>query len=267
MKSTHAQIIATIGPASESYETFKSMAEHGLNVVRFNFSWGTLEERGKQIKTIRQVATELDKRIPIMIDLPCNRIQEGTTHTYDANAESPLTPQDETFIEFGVQQGIEYFALSFVGVAHDVTLCREMIAKYGGTQKIIAKIERQVAIDNIAEIIEVADAIMIARGDLGSELPLEDIPYAQKMIIEACKKAGKPVITATQMMLSMEKNPAPTRAEVSDVTAAILTGSDAVMLSEETTQGAYPVNVIDIMHKIVLKAEKHMAGGDHTNHL
>ena len=120
----------------------------------------------------------------------------------------------------------------------------------------MAKVERQEALDNIDGIVEAADAIMIGRGDLGQNIPIEKVPFVQEMIIKKCKAAKKPVITATQMLLSMVDNPTPTRAEVTDVCYAILLGSDAVMLSEETARGKYPVEAVAIMERIILEAER-----------
>jgi pyruvate kinase len=128
----------------------------------------------------------------------------------------------------------------------------------GGTQKVIAKIERKVAVERIDEIIAAADAIMIARGDLGNEIPLEEIPFVQRAILQKANDAHKPVITATQMMISMTEHDTPSRAEVSDVTDAILEGSDAVMLSEESASGKYPVQAIQMMKRIVLDTQQHM---------
>ena len=131
---------------------------------------------------------------------------------------------------------------------------------YNGKQKIIAKIERQKALENFDEILEASDAIMFARGDLGNEVPIEKIPFIQSEIIKKANLAMKPVIVATQMLTSMVKSPTPTRAEVTDVANAILQGADCVMLSEETSIGKYPVETIQIMEKIVLEAEKHVPG-------
>jgi pyruvate kinase len=137
----------------------------------------------------------------------------------------------------------------------------------GGNQKIIAKIERAVALESLGAIIAETDAVMVARGDLGNEVPLEQIPFVQERIIRESKLAGKPVITATQMLLSMVNSPVPTRAEVTDVTNAILEGSDAIMLSEESAIGKYPVEVIAMMERIAAEAEIHMQGKAIFNHL
>lgn len=243
------------------------MIGHQMDVARFNFSWGTLESRVEQMRFIREIAKECGRSIPIIQDLPGPRVQEDHSHTYNREAVSALTDQDKEFIRFGAEYAIEYAAVSFVGGPEDVLECRDVIRSHSGAQRIISKIERKVAVDAIDEIIAVTDAIMVARGDLGNEIPLERIPFVQQKIIEKCKAAGKPVITATQMMLSIMEQPTPTRAEVTDVANAILEGSDAVMLSEETTEGKYPVEAIVWMEKIVLEAERHLGDRSHINSL
>ena len=265
--TTHskAQIVATIGPASSSRETLQAMLEHQLDVVRLNFSWGSLEERIQQISLVRELASGFGRHVPIIQDLPGPRIQEGAEHTYDRNTLSSLTDHDRGFIQFGAEQKLEYVALSFVGGPEDVEAGRAAVKACGGAQRLIAKIERKAALDAIDAIIAAADAVMVARGDLGNEIPLEAIPFAQARIIEKCKAAGKPVITATQMMLSMVESPTPTRAEVSDVANAILEGSDAVMLSEESAQGKYPVEAVKMMERILVEAERHMGDRAHFN--
>jgi len=254
---SRSQIVGTLGPASFHEEIFFKMVEKNLDVVRLNFSWGDYTEKASHIQVVRTAEKKFGKKIPIMIDLPGPRIQESRNHTYAKDTPSALTDKDRKHIQFGIQQNVDWIAVSFVGSAEDITNCRAIIKDFGGKQKIVAKIERSLAVRNIDEILATTDAIMIARGDLGNEIPLEKIPFTEAMIIEKCNAAGKPVITATQMMLSMTENPVPTRAEVTDVTAAILLGSDAVMLSEETASGKYPVEAVAMMEKILIEAEGH----------
>ena len=159
-----------------------------------------------------------------------------------------LTEKDISDIEFGISQGIDYIAASFVRKASDVLAIREVLENNNATHiQIISKIENQEGIDNIDSILEVSDGIMVARGDLGVEIPTPEIPIAQKMMIKKCNQLGKPVITATQMLDSMMRNPRPTRAEVTDVANAIYDGTDAIMLSGETAAGKYPVEAVKTM--------------------
>ncbi len=169
---------------------------------------------------------------------------------------SAITEKDIKDIEFAVKEGIDIIALSFVKEAKDVIKAKEIISKFGGNQPLFAKIEKHEAVENIDEIIEVADGIMVARGDLGVEVDIEKVPIIQKMIIKKCNKAGKPVITATQMLTSMLSSVRPTRAEVSDIANAVLDGTDAVMLSDETAVGKYPVEAVKVMAKTIIEAEK-----------
>lgn len=167
-----------------------------------------------------------------------------------------LTEKDIKDLEFGLKQDVDYVALSFVRSAEDVLDLKKRIADAGSEAKVIAKIEKPEAVKNIKKIIKVSDGIMVARGDLGIEIPTEEVPIVQKMIIERCRKAGIPVITATQMLDSMIHNPRPTRAESSDVANAVLDGTDAVMLSGETASGKYPNEAVNVMDKICRKIEE-----------
>lgn len=166
-----------------------------------------------------------------------------------------LTEKDKKDLVFGIKEGVDFLALSFVRTAKDIEDLRVLIKKNKGTQAIVAKIETQEAIENIDEIIAAADAIMVARGDLAVEVGPEKVPTLQKMIIRKCNNIGKPVIVATQMLESMISSPVPTRAEVSDVANAIFDGADAVMLSEETTLGKYPVEAVTMMSHIADQVE------------
>jgi len=171
------------------------------------------------------------------------------------SGEYMLTRADKHFIEFGIVNQVDWIALSFITSERDVMQAKKAIQSKGADIPVIAKIERAEAVENIKKIIRVSDGIMIARGDLGVELPVEEIPIIQKRIIELCNSSGKPVITATQMLSSMVLQPNPTRAEVTDVANAVLDGSDAVMLSEETAVGKYPVKAVRIMSRIIERAE------------
>ena len=166
-----------------------------------------------------------------------------------------LTKKDKADLAFGIEQEVDYVALSFVRSAADVMEAKQFVEEHGSDIPIIAKIEKHEALENIDEIIPVVDGIMVARGDLGVETPLEKVPLVQKMLIQKSNQAGKPVITATQMLRSMVDSPRPTRAEVADVANAILDGTDAVMLSEETATGKHPVEAVAIMSKIADDAE------------
>jgi len=168
-----------------------------------------------------------------------------------------LTEKDYQDILFGIKNRVDFIGLSFTRSAEDVQKAREFLKKNkGGNIALIAKIEKKEAVCNLKKIIEFSDGIMIARGDLGVEIPLENVPLIQKDIIKKCNLAGKPVITATQMLMSMMNNPRPSRAEVTDVANAILDGTDAIMLSEETAVGEYPLEAVNMMNKIANKVEK-----------
>jgi len=167
-----------------------------------------------------------------------------------------ITEKDANDIIFGIEQGIDFIAASFVRKASDVLEIRELLERYNARHiQIISKIENQQGVDNLDEILEVSDGLMVARGDLGVEIPAEEVPLVQKRMIEKCNRAGKPVITATQMLDSMQRNPRPTRAEASDVANAIFDGTDAIMLSGETAAGKYPVESVLTMSRIAERAE------------
>lgn len=178
----------------------------------------------------------------------------------NVNIQLPsITEKDEEDILFGIKNEVDYIAASFVRKADDVLTIRKLLDENGGDEiRIISKIENKEGLNNIDEIIEVSDGIMVARGDLGVEIPEEEVPLAQKMIIKKCNALGKIVVTATQMLDSMIRNPHPTRAEVADVANAIFDGTDAIMLSGETAAGKYPIESTRKMSDIAEKAEAAM---------
>lgn len=166
-----------------------------------------------------------------------------------------ITEKDYEDVDFGLTQDVDFIAMSFVRTPSDVEMLRDYLKKKNGVLPIISKIEKPQALEQIEKIISVSDGVMVARGDLGVELPPEEVPFWQKKIISECNRLGRPVITATQMLESMVNNPRPTRAEASDVANAILDGSDAVMLSAESASGKYPVETVSVMKKIIHATE------------
>ncbi|AWB44063.1 pyruvate kinase [Paenibacillus sp. CAA11] len=196
-------------------------------------------------------------------DIKCRIVNGGTikskkgVNVPGVNISLPgITEKDANDIVFGIEQGIDFIAASFVRKASDVLEIRELLEKHNATHiQIISKIENQQGVDNLDEILEASDGLMVARGDLGVEIPAEEVPLVQKKMIEKCNRVGKPVITATQMLDSMQRNPRPTRAEASDVANAIFDGTDAIMLSGETAAGKYPVESVLTMSRIAEKAE------------
>lgn len=167
-----------------------------------------------------------------------------------------LSEKDMSDLKFGCEQNVDFVAASFIRKADDVKAVRACLDANGGHAiQIISKIENQEGLDNFEEILELSDGIMVARGDLGVEIPVEEVPFAQKMMIERCNEEGKMVITATQMLDSMIKNPRPTRAEATDVANAIIDGTDAIMLSGETAKGKYPIEAVSVMTRIAEKTD------------
>lgn len=202
---------------------------------------------------------ETDKRHMVKMEVLFGRVlksKKGINLPETKISINTITPKDFADIEFAIKNHVEWLALSFVRSAQDIVTLKEFIRLKGGKSRIIAKIEKPEAVEDIDNIIRESDAIMVARGDLGVEIPMEDVPTVQKMIIRKSNEAGKPVILATQVMESMIENPRPTRAEANDVANAATDGADAVMLSGETSVGAYPVEVIRCMKRILQRIEE-----------
>lgn len=332
------KIVATIGPASRSPETMRALFSAGTNVVRLNFSHGTLEDHAEIIATARKLADELDIHVAVLQDLPGPKVRTGklredlptvrlergaqfvlttdeiegdasrisvqykdlphdvevgnriylqdgqitlritgktateieTTVEYGGDLRSTqginypdgslnipsVTDRDLELLAFGLEQRVDYVAVSFVRSADDIARVRSFMQERGRVVPIIAKIEKHEALEDLDNIIDAADGIMVARGDLGIEIPLEQVPLVQKAMIAKCNRASKPVITATQMLESMTFSSRPTRAEVADVANAILDGTDAVMLSGESARGQFPVEAVRTMAEIAREVEK-----------
>jgi len=227
------KIIATIGPASESQEIIDKLILAGTNLFRFNIKHNTVEWHQKTVDLVIERSKQLGKIVGIIVDVP--------------------KPEMATVIN-----NADFIAQSYVKNADEVTALRKLLDDKGIGAKIIAKIENSDAIKNLSEIAEVCDAIMIARGDLGIEVPIEQLAFWQKTIINWCRSKNKPVIVATEMLQSMVKNPTPTRAEATDVANAVFDGTDAIMLSEESAIGKYPVETVEQMVKICVFCEGRM---------
>lgn len=330
------KIVATVGPACESFEKLLELAKAGANVFRLNFSHGDHENKKTVIEHIRKInksqpfniailgdlqgpklrvgeleggqieltdgadiifttekcvgtASKIyvsyanltkdvkvgeriflddgkmevrvkkilnDKELLVSITLGGTLLQKKGVNLPDSELTMPsLTQKDVADLDFIIEQKLDWVALSFVRKAVDIIELKEMIDKKGSKVKAIAKIEMPEALKNIRDIIVESDGIMVARGDLGVEMPVEQVPLIQKELIRKCMHRAKPVIVATQMMESMIDRTKPNRSEVSDVANAVLEGADAVMLSGETAMGEYPTLVVETMSRIILEVE------------
>jgi len=332
-----AKIVATLGPATNSYDTIRAVIEAGVDVARMNLSHGTYEVHEEVFANVKKVAADLGKPVAVLVDLQGPKIRLGkfsdgpheltigdiftiTTEDIEGTKDicgttfkglphdvamgdtlliddgkvnvrvldtdgvrvrtevvvggfvsnnkginlpgvavnvPALSEKDEDDLRWGLRIGADYIALSFVRSASDVVRVHEIMAEEGIRLPVIAKIEKPQAVDAIDEIVDAFDAIMVARGDLGVELPLEQVPLVQKRTVEAARRMAKPVIVATQMLESMISSPVPTRAETSDVANAILDGADAVMLSGETSVGDFPAITVTTMARIIENTEEH----------
>jgi len=181
--------------------------------------------------------------------------RKGVNFPHSKLKISAITQKDEKDLAFGAKNGVDIVAISFVNSKDDILKAKKILNKNGASPWVIAKIETKQAVENLDEILEVSDGVMVARGDLGIEVGIEKVPVIQKKIIRKANKLKKPVITATQMLLSMVNSPFPTRAEVSDVANAVMDGSDGVMLSDETTVGKYPVKAVETLRNVILETQ------------
>ncbi len=261
-KGSRTQIIATLGPSSVSSDVIEKMIGYNMDVARLNLSWGNHDEHRQFINTVREIGNKLGKTVLILADLSGPREQSKDGHRFSGKEGSVITEKDKKDLAFALKNKVEYIALSYVGNEYDVIELRKLIKEGGGNAKIIAKIERREAVDNIDGILKVSDAIMIARGDLGNDFPIEAIPFIQHDLINLAKKAGKTVIVATEMMPSMINRKIPTRSDVTDVANAVILGADAVMLSDETTIGEYPALAVKMMERIAIEAEGRELGAN-----
>ena len=331
-----AKIVATLGPASSSYDQLRAIIEAGVDVARMNLSHGSYDVHEQIYRDVRKAASDLDKPVGVFVDLQGPKIRLtkfkegpvmlekgatfkittdeiegdvnicGTTFkglpgdvnvgdflliddgkvklravevsdtTVTTIVEIPgqvsnnkginlpgvavnvpaLSEKDEDDLRWALKLGVDMVALSFVRNASDIERVQEIMREEGRKVPVIAKIEKPQAVENLEEIIDAFDAIMVARGDLGVELPLEQVPIVQKRAVELARRWAKPVIVATQMLESMISSSIPTRAETSDVANAVLDGADALMLSGETSVGAFPVETVSTMARIIQSTEE-----------
>jgi pyruvate kinase len=231
--------------ASTSYKLLPNDVKVGDSIL---IDDGKIELKVKEVRDV-DVVTEVVYGGPL-------KPRKGINLPFTKVSAPSLTDKDLLDLEFGLKHNVEWIALSFVRKAHDINILRNIIDQNKSNAKIVAKVEKPEALNNIDEIIAATDAVMVARGDLGVEIWMEEVPMVQKMLVEKCNKVGKPVIVATQMMESMIENPRPTRAETNDVANAVMDGADALMLSAETASGKYPIEVIRSMTRTISSVEK-----------
>ena len=238
------KIVCTLGPASNSPEVIEKMMVAGMDIARLNLAHGTLAEHARVIETVREISARLGLSTGILPDLPGLKYRKGSIKEVFAD-----------HLRFAIDQNCTFVALSFISSAGQVKEFKELLTEMKSDMPAIVKIEKPGGLQDADAILDVGEGIMVARGDLGLQINIEKVPLAQKLLIRKANNRGKPVITATQMLESMVKSPSPTRAEATDVANAVLDGTDAVMLSEETAIGKYPVEAVQMMVRIVLEAE------------
>jgi pyruvate kinase len=242
--TTH-QLLGNKNIVSTSYTFLPRDVKYGDMIL---IDDGKIELKVKEVREA-EVVTEVIYGGPL-------KSRKGINLPFTKVSAPSLTEKDLIDLDFGIKQKVDWIALSFVRKGSDIKELREILDSHQSTSLIVAKIEKPEALNNVDEIINSTDAVMVARGDLGVEIWLEEVPMVQKMLIEKCNNAGKPVIVATQMMESMIENPRPTRAETNDVANAVMDGADALMLSAETAAGKYPVEVIRSMVRTISSVEK-----------
>jgi pyruvate kinase len=242
---TTREVLGNNELVSTSYERLPKDVKIGDMVL---IDDGKIELRVKEVRDIDVICT-------VVYGGPL-KSRKGINLPQTKVTAPSLTEKDMQDLEFGLKHNVDWIALSFVRKATDIEILKDIINRNKSTVRIVAKIEKPEALENIDAIIEATDAIMVARGDLGVEIWMEEVPMVQKMLVEKCNKAAKPVIVATQMMESMIENPRPTRAETNDVANAVMDGADAVMLSAETAAGKYPIEVVRSMVRTISSVEK-----------
>jgi len=240
----HVKIVCTLGPASSSTEVIGKMLKAGMDVARFNLAHGTLQEHSQLISEVRSLSRQLKLPVGILLDLPGLKLGRGDIKAVFSQ-----------HLDFALKEKSDFVALSFISSVRQVQEVKQLLSNMKADIPVIVKIEEARALEESGAIIEAGEGIMVARGDLALDISIEKVPMAQKRLIKEANRQGKPVITATQMLESMVRSATPTRAEAADVANAVLDSSDALMLSEETAIGSYPVEATETMVKIALEAE------------
>jgi len=240
----HVKLVCTLGPASSSSEILEGMLKAGMNVARLNLAYGTLEEHTRLISEVRSLSERLSLNTGVLVDLPGLKRRSGDVRAVFGD-----------HLEFAIANRADLVALSFLTSARQVEEVKGLLQGMKAPVPVIAKIEQAQALRESRALLEISEGVMVARGDLALQTSIEKVPLAQKHLIREANRLGKPVITATQMLESMVRSPGPTRAEATDVANAVLDGSDALMLSEETAIGGYAVEATEMMARISLEAE------------
>jgi pyruvate kinase len=240
----HVKIVCTLGPASNSPQVIEGMLKSGMNLARFNLAYGTLKEHSQLISEVRSLSQSLQLPVGILLDLPGLKTGHGDIKAVFGQ-----------HLDFAFAENADFVALSFISSVRQVQEVKQLLGKMKADIPVIVKIEEARALEESSAILEAGEGIMVARGDLALDISIEKVPMAQKRLIKEASRRGKPVITATQMLESMVRSATPTRAEATDVANAVLDGSDALMLSEETAVGNYPIEAVATMVKIALEAE------------
>ncbi|KAM0006299.1 Pyruvate kinase, cytosolic isozyme [Helianthus debilis subsp. tardiflorus] len=252
VKRPKTKIVCTLGPASRSVPMVEKLLKAGMNVARFNFSHGSYEYHQETLDNLRTAMDNTGILCAVMLDTKGPEIRTGFLKD---GKPIQLKQDKEDILTWGVPNKIDMIALSFVRKGSDLIEVRKLLGVHANSILLMSKVENQEGVANFDEILANSDAFMVARGDLGMEIPIEKIFLAQKVMIYKCNIQGKPVVTATQMLESMIKSPRPTRAEATDVANAVLDGTDCVMLSGETAAGAYPELAVLTMARICVEAE------------
>ncbi|KAI7743565.1 hypothetical protein M8C21_000764, partial [Ambrosia artemisiifolia] len=247
------KLVCTIGPVTSGFEELEGLAVGGMNVARINMCHGTREWHKAVIDKVRRLNEEKGFAVAVMMDTEGSEI-----HMSDLGGASSAKAEDWLDIDFGIAEGVDFIAVSFVKSAEVINHLKSYIKARSrdGDIAVVAKIESVDSLRNLEEIIQASDGAMVARGDLGAQIPLELVPLAQQRIVETCRQLNKPVIVASQLLESMIEYPTPTRAEVADVSEAVRQRADALMLSGESAMGQYPDKALTVLRSVSLRIEK-----------